>query len=80
MGFSGRVFLRLQPGRFFAAGMAVGNCTLRASRLKINLANQNGCACGGLQWKGTTSQNDKDQALAGIKSMRQRSRDQEYLA
>src|SRR6267143_4997585 len=67
----GRVFLKIAAGAtFFAAGMAVGNWHAQSVTAQNRFGQPKSVVHVVVyKWKNTASQNDKDQALAGIKTM-----------
>jgi cell division protein FtsX len=71
MEFAGRVFLKIAAGAvLFAAGMAVGNWHAQSVAAQNKFGQPKTVVHVVVyKWKSTTSQNDKDQALAGIKNM-----------
>jgi cell division protein FtsX len=71
MEFAGRVFLKIAAGAvLFAAGMAAGNWHAQSVAAQNKFGQPKTVVHVVVyKWKSTTSQNDKDQALAGIKSM-----------
>src|SRR5258707_5568681 len=71
MEFSGRVFLKIAAGAvLFAAGMAAGNWHAQSVAAQNKFGQPKTVVHVVVyKWKSTTSQNDKDQALAGIKTM-----------
>jgi len=71
MKFAGRVFLKIAAGAvLFAAGMAAGNWHARSVAAQNKFGQPKTVVHVVVyKWKSTTSQNDKDQALAGIKNM-----------
>src|SRR5258707_5882929 len=71
MEFAGRVFLKIAAGAFlFAAGMAAGNWHAQSVAAQNKFGQPKTVVHVVVyKWKSTTSQNDKDQALAGIKNM-----------
>ena len=71
MEFAGRAFLKIAAGAvLFAAGMAVGNWHTQSVAAQNKFGQPKTVVHVVVyKWKSTTSQNDKDQALAGLKSM-----------
>jgi hypothetical protein len=71
MAFVGRVFLKMAGGAvLFAAGMAAGNWHARSVAAQNKFGQPKTVVHVVVyKWKSTTSQNDKDQALAGIKTV-----------
>jgi len=71
MEFAGRVFLKIAAGAvLFAAGMAAGNWNAESVAAQNRFGQPKTVVHVVVyKWKSTTSQNDKDQALAGIKNM-----------
>ena len=71
MEFAGRVFLKIAAGAvLFAAGMAVGTWQAESVAAQNKFGQPKTVVHVVVyKWKSTTSQNDKDQALAGIKNM-----------
>jgi len=67
----GRVFLKIAAGAtLFAAGMAVGNWHAQSVTAQNRFGQPKTVVhVVGYKWKNTVSQNDKDQALAGIKTL-----------
>ena len=71
MEFAGRVFLKIAAGAtLFAAGMAVGNWHAQSVAAQNRFGQPKTVVHVVVyKWKNTVSQNDKDQALAGIKTL-----------
>ena len=71
MGFAGRVFLKIAGGAIlFTAGMAAGNWHAQSVAAQNKFGQPKTVVHVVVyKWKSTTSQNDKDQALAGIKTL-----------
>ena len=71
MEFAGRVFLKIAAGAvLFAAGMAARNWHAESVAAQNKFGQPKTVVHVVVyKWKSTTSQNDKDQALAGIKNM-----------
>ena len=71
MEFSGRVFLKIAAAAaLLAAGMAAGNWYAESVAAQNKFGQPKTVVHVVVyKWKNTTSQNDKDQALAGIKNL-----------
>jgi cell division protein FtsX len=71
MAFAGRVFLKIAGGAvLFAAGMAAGTWHAQSVAAQNKFGQPKTVVHVVVyKWKNTTSQNDKDQALAGIKTL-----------
>jgi cell division protein FtsX len=71
MGFAGRRLSKIAAGAaLFAAGMAAGNWRAQSVAAQNKFGQPKTVVHVVVyKWKNTTSQNDKDQALAGIKTM-----------
>jgi hypothetical protein len=71
MEFSGRVFLKIAAAAaLLAAGMAAGNWHAESVAAQNKFGQPKTVVHVVVyKWKNTTSQNDKDQALAGIKNL-----------
>jgi cell division protein FtsX len=71
MAFAGRVFFKIAAGAvLFAAGIAAGNWHAQSVAAQNKFGQPKTVVHVVVyKWKNTTSQNDKDQALAGIKTL-----------
>ena len=71
MAFAGRVFLKIAGGAvLFAAGMAAGTWHAQSVAAQNRFGQPKTVVHVVVyKWKNTVSQNDKDQALAGIKTL-----------
>lgn len=71
MAFAGRASLKIAGGAvFFVAGMAAGNWHAQGVAAQSKFGQPKTVVHVVVyKWKNTTSQNDKDQALAGIKTL-----------
>jgi hypothetical protein len=71
MEFAGRFFFKIAAGAaLFAAGMAAGNWRSEGVAAQSRFGQPKTVVHVVVyKWKNTTSQNDKDQALAGIKTL-----------
>jgi hypothetical protein len=71
MAFAGRVFFKIAAGAvLFTAGIAAGNWHAQSVAAQNKFGQPKTVVHVVVyKWKNTTSQNDKDQALAGIKTL-----------
>src|SRR5260370_33528552 len=71
MAFAGRMFLKIAVGAvLFGTGMAAGNWHAQSVAAQNKFGQPKTVVHVVVyKWKSTTSQNDKDQALAGIKTL-----------